>query len=100
MAVEEAVVVALTGRGSTLLEDFGGGRADWGGVGANYRRQGDEEGGEGDHVGVEGVWLKECWLMEMFDRERVDLILYHIMSESYPEPYPVALWIIMAFPVR
>jgi hypothetical protein len=50
VAVEEAVVGALAGRGGALLEHFGGSYADWGGVGGDRRRQGDEERSEGDHV--------------------------------------------------
>lgn len=52
VAVEEAVVGALTRRGGALLQHFGGSHTDWGGVSANGRRQGDEERSEGDHVCV------------------------------------------------
>jgi hypothetical protein len=49
VAVEEAVIGALAGRGGALLEHFGRSHADWAGVGGDRRRQGDEERSEGDH---------------------------------------------------
>lgn len=52
VAVEEAVVGTLTRRGGALLKHVRRSHTDRGGVGANGRRQGDEEGSEGDHVGV------------------------------------------------